>query len=250
MARGSCRPTHGPGGKERLPRAAPPRGAPDRVYAGPVLLCGKRAGRPQATRGFWNVTRAAPSATIASVESLRERLLAVMDRKSHWAYPALTRPGLSRDQLLLHFRHEYLVYVRDFPVLLGARARSDPAHRRSAPRARREPLRGANRGPVPDRCAPEALPAHDGGPRLRGRVVRRRRRLAPPGGAPLPRLPARACGCSSVASSRGASDDLRRGERERTSRARRNVRTKIWRGSGARAPAGASSTAARPRRWS
>jgi pyrroloquinoline quinone (PQQ) biosynthesis protein C len=53
------------------------------------------------------------------VHSLREQLLAVMDRKHHWAYPALTRPGLSRSQLLVHFRHEYLVYVRDFPVLLA-----------------------------------------------------------------------------------------------------------------------------------
>jgi len=42
-----------------------------------------------------------------------------MDRKHHWAYPALTRPGLTRDQLFSHFRHEYLVYVRDFPVLLA-----------------------------------------------------------------------------------------------------------------------------------
>jgi pyrroloquinoline-quinone synthase len=42
-----------------------------------------------------------------------------MDRKHHWAYPALTRPGLTRDQLEVHFRHEYLVYVRDFPVLLA-----------------------------------------------------------------------------------------------------------------------------------
>ena len=50
---------------------------------------------------------------------LRDRLLAVMDRKHHWAYPALTRPGLTREQLLVHFRHEYLVYVRDFPVLLA-----------------------------------------------------------------------------------------------------------------------------------
>lgn len=51
--------------------------------------------------------------------SLAQRLLGVMDRKDHWAYPALTRPGLSRDQLLVHFRHEYAVYVRDFPVLLA-----------------------------------------------------------------------------------------------------------------------------------
>jgi pyrroloquinoline-quinone synthase len=42
-----------------------------------------------------------------------------MDRKQHWAYPSLTRPGLTRDQLLVHFRHEYLVYVRDFPALLA-----------------------------------------------------------------------------------------------------------------------------------
>ncbi len=42
-----------------------------------------------------------------------------MDQKHHWAYPALTRPGLSRAQLLVHFQHEYQVYVRDFPVLLA-----------------------------------------------------------------------------------------------------------------------------------
>jgi pyrroloquinoline-quinone synthase len=48
-----------------------------------------------------------------------ERLLRVMDRKDHWAWPHLTRPGLDRSQLLAHFRHEYLVYVRDFPVLLA-----------------------------------------------------------------------------------------------------------------------------------
>ena len=51
--------------------------------------------------------------------SLRERLLRIMDDKHHWAYPSLTRPGLSRAQLLEHFRHEYAVYVRDFPVLLA-----------------------------------------------------------------------------------------------------------------------------------
>lgn len=50
---------------------------------------------------------------------LAERLLAVMDQKHHWAYPSLTRPGLSRAQLLVHFQHEYLVYVRDFPILLA-----------------------------------------------------------------------------------------------------------------------------------
>src|ERR1700733_1113507 len=42
-----------------------------------------------------------------------------MDRKHPPAYPHLTRPGLTRAQLLAHFRHEYMVYVRDFPVLLA-----------------------------------------------------------------------------------------------------------------------------------
>jgi pyrroloquinoline-quinone synthase len=46
-------------------------------------------------------------------------LLAVMDGKHHWAYPYLTRPGLSRSALLAHFQHEYAVYVRDFPILLA-----------------------------------------------------------------------------------------------------------------------------------
>jgi pyrroloquinoline quinone (PQQ) biosynthesis protein C len=50
---------------------------------------------------------------------MRDELLALMDGKNHWAYPAFTRPGLTRDQLFVHFRHEYLVYVRDFPVLLA-----------------------------------------------------------------------------------------------------------------------------------
>jgi pyrroloquinoline quinone (PQQ) biosynthesis protein C len=51
--------------------------------------------------------------------TLTERLLSVMDRKHHWAFPALTRPGLSRAALTAHFRHEYRTYVRDFPVLLA-----------------------------------------------------------------------------------------------------------------------------------
>lgn len=67
----------------------------------------------------WKRDGAALGCNDRGVTPLRERLLAVMDHKHHWAYPALTRPGLERDQLLVHFRHEYLVYVRDFPVLLA-----------------------------------------------------------------------------------------------------------------------------------
>src|SRR5262245_66026005 len=55
----------------------------------------------------------------SGMSALREQLLAVMDRKHHVAWPHLTRPGLRRDQLAVHFRHEYQTYVRDFPVLLA-----------------------------------------------------------------------------------------------------------------------------------
>lgn len=51
--------------------------------------------------------------------SLRDRLLAIMDRKHHAAWPAFTRPGLSGAQLASHFGQEWAVYVRDFPVLLA-----------------------------------------------------------------------------------------------------------------------------------
>ena len=50
---------------------------------------------------------------------LRERILSIMDQKNHWAWPWFTRPGLTKAQLAIHFRHEFLTYVRDFPVLLA-----------------------------------------------------------------------------------------------------------------------------------
>src|SRR5262252_4556911 len=59
------------------------------------------------------------SVTASFVASTTERLLAVMDAKHHWAWSALSNGGLSRDQLIAHFRHEYRTYVRDFPVLLA-----------------------------------------------------------------------------------------------------------------------------------
>lgn len=51
--------------------------------------------------------------------SLEEQLLAVMDRKNHPAWGHFTRPGLTREALTVHFRHEFQTYVRDFPVLLA-----------------------------------------------------------------------------------------------------------------------------------
>lgn len=49
----------------------------------------------------------------------RDRLLDVMDRKHHWAWPHFTGAGLAKSQLKIHFQQEYAVYVRDFPVFLA-----------------------------------------------------------------------------------------------------------------------------------
>jgi len=53
------------------------------------------------------------------MNDLEEQLLSIMDKKDHWAWKHFTRPGLSKEQLTIHFRHEFLTYVRDFPVLLA-----------------------------------------------------------------------------------------------------------------------------------
>ena len=42
-----------------------------------------------------------------------------MERKTHWAWPAFTGGIVPRDKLHIHLEHEWEVYVRDFPVLVG-----------------------------------------------------------------------------------------------------------------------------------
>jgi len=54
-----------------------------------------------------------------STAQFREQLLAVMDRKHHWAWPSFSGNTLTKDQLKIHFQQEYAVYVRDFPVFLA-----------------------------------------------------------------------------------------------------------------------------------
>lgn len=54
-----------------------------------------------------------------SAAQFRERLLAVMDRKDHWAWPAFSGADIGRAQLRIHFQQEYATYVRDFSVLLA-----------------------------------------------------------------------------------------------------------------------------------
>lgn len=52
-------------------------------------------------------------------ESFREEMLAVMERKSHWAWPMFTSGRVARALLHYHFEQEYATYVRDFPVMVG-----------------------------------------------------------------------------------------------------------------------------------
>ena len=51
--------------------------------------------------------------------SFREQLLAVMERKDHWAWRAFTSGRVPKDLLHYHFEQEYATYVRDFPVMVG-----------------------------------------------------------------------------------------------------------------------------------
>jgi pyrroloquinoline-quinone synthase len=52
-------------------------------------------------------------------DTFREQLLAVMERKDHWAWPAFTEGKVPKEQLHYHFEQEYATYVRDFPVMVG-----------------------------------------------------------------------------------------------------------------------------------
>jgi hypothetical protein len=49
----------------------------------------------------------------------QEALLQIMERKQHWAWPGFTSGKVTRERLHIHLEHEYAVYVRDFPVLVG-----------------------------------------------------------------------------------------------------------------------------------
>jgi hypothetical protein len=53
-------------------------------------------------------------------DAFREALLAIMERKVHWAWSRFTSGQVSREVLHLHFEQEYATYVRDFPVMVAA----------------------------------------------------------------------------------------------------------------------------------
>lgn len=48
-----------------------------------------------------------------------ERLLRVMEQKSHWAWAQFTSGKVRRERLHVHFEQEYATYVRDFPIMVG-----------------------------------------------------------------------------------------------------------------------------------
>jgi pyrroloquinoline quinone (PQQ) biosynthesis protein C len=50
---------------------------------------------------------------------LQERLLRILDRKDHWAWPWFAQGRVPLQRLLPHFQQEWEVYVRDFPRLLA-----------------------------------------------------------------------------------------------------------------------------------
>ncbi|MGE0867345.1 MAG: iron-containing redox enzyme family protein [Kofleriaceae bacterium] len=52
-------------------------------------------------------------------DEFREALLAIMERKVHWAWSQFTSGRIAKDRLNIHFEQEYETYVRDFPVMVG-----------------------------------------------------------------------------------------------------------------------------------
>lgn len=52
-------------------------------------------------------------------DAFREALLAIMERKVHWAWPMFTSGKVAKERLYVHFEQEYATYVRDFPVMVG-----------------------------------------------------------------------------------------------------------------------------------
>jgi pyrroloquinoline-quinone synthase len=54
-----------------------------------------------------------------NVADFQEALLQQMERKTHWAWPAFTGGLVPQERLHIHLEHEWEVYVRDFPIMVG-----------------------------------------------------------------------------------------------------------------------------------
>jgi pyrroloquinoline-quinone synthase len=53
------------------------------------------------------------------LETFKEALFQVMERKQHWAWPRFGAGQVPKSLLHVHLEQEYAVYVRDFPWMLG-----------------------------------------------------------------------------------------------------------------------------------
>ena len=54
-----------------------------------------------------------------SAEQFRDRIFDVLGRKQHWSTAHFNGSTVTKAQLNVHFRQEYVVYLRDFAVLLA-----------------------------------------------------------------------------------------------------------------------------------
>ena len=54
-----------------------------------------------------------------SPEQFRDRIFDVLRRKQHWVTPCLAGNTITKHQLNIYFHQEYVVYIRDFAVLLA-----------------------------------------------------------------------------------------------------------------------------------
>jgi len=54
-----------------------------------------------------------------SPDQFREQLFDILSRKQHWSTPYFNGSTVTKQQLNIHFRQEYAVYIRDFSVLLA-----------------------------------------------------------------------------------------------------------------------------------
>ena len=155
--------------------------------------------------------------------SVRDELLALMDRKHHWAYPALTRPGLSRRS---SSRTSGTSTWCTCAISRSRRAAPSASGRRSptcAPRSRRTSTKSRRRS-VRRRRRTRAFPPDDGGPRLLRRFEDGAAELHPAAVATAvaPRSASRSC----PGRRRSPRHGVRRGERERARRARGDVRAR------------------------
>src|SRR5712671_237708 len=74
----------------------------------------------QARRKTSSATSSPRQATPGRVRGvLQERLLRILERKDHWAWPWFAEGRVPLQRLRPHFQQEWAVYVRDFPQLLA-----------------------------------------------------------------------------------------------------------------------------------